>query len=200
LVDIENGLWETYRDQGLLVYGANRESEPILRDFIDQTGITFPVLLDEPAGYYLLGGLSPYPRDFIIDADGIVQYADTEYRPTEMSAIIERLLPTAVEDDGVAADAPPATRPVLAQNLPNPFNPSTTIRFDLPADGPAELTIFDIGGRRVRTLVADNLPAGSHARRWDGRDERGAELPSGIYLYRLRSGGIEALRRMVLLR
>ncbi len=197
---MEGGLWETYRDQGVLVFGANRESEPVLRDFIDQTGITFPVLTDEPAGYYLLGGLSPYLRDFIIDAEGIVQYADTEYRPTEMSAIIERLLPTSVEEPRLPAGETPSIATSLAQNAPNPFNPSTLIQFELASPGPVELAVFDIRGHRVRTLISKSMPAGSHALRWDGSDESGRAVASGIFLYRLRAGGTESVRRMLLVR
>ena len=199
-MDIESGLWQTYRDQGVLVFGANRESEPVLRDFIDQTGITFPVLTDEPSGYYLLGGLSPYPRDYIIDAEGIVQYADTEYRPTEMSAIIERLLPTTVEGSGEPGGGAPGASTSLAQNAPNLFNPSTLIRFELASPGPVELAVFDVRGHRIRTLVSDLMPAGSHALRWDGNDDSGRPVASGVFLYRLEADGTKSLRRMLLVR
>jgi len=71
---------------------------------------------------------------------------------------------------------------------PNPFNPRTTLRFELPAAGPARLAIHDARGRLVRTLLNADLPAGSHEAVWDGRDETGRAMASGMYVARLRSG------------
>jgi len=205
LADIEDGLWQEYRDDGVLVYGVNDESLPILRDFIDQTGITFPVIMGNPDGYTILGGLSPFPRDYIIDPDGIVQYAATEYRPTEISAIIERYLPTGIggdEDrDGSGARLPRGF--MLRQNTPNPFNPSTTIRFEIDAPvAPAEvdLAVYSLRGKRVRTLVSGALEAGTHAVYWDGTDDGGISLPSGVYLYRIDVGSATSTRKMLMAR
>ncbi|MBE0566573.1 MAG: T9SS type A sorting domain-containing protein [Krumholzibacteria bacterium] len=89
---------------------------------------------------------------------------------------------------------------MLAQNAPNPFNPSTTVRFELARAGRAELAVFDLAGRRVATLVDAELGAGEHAARWDGRDTRGRGVASGVYLCRLVAGEAVATRRMVLLR
>jgi hypothetical protein len=74
---------------------------------------------------------------------------------------------------------------VLSQNAPNPFNPRTTIRFTLPADGGARLAIYDLAGRLVRTLVAGSLAAGEHEAVWDGCDDAGRAQASGSYLARL---------------
>lgn len=108
-------------------------------------------------------------------------------------------------DEGWFHDAPaPAAygvaRPLLRQNAPNPFNPSTTITFSLAAAGAAELRVFDVRGRHLRVLAAGELPAGEHSVTWDGRDDAGRPLPSGIYFYKLRCGGFEGMQRMVLLR
>jgi hypothetical protein len=89
---------------------------------------------------------------------------------------------------------------ILGQNLPNPFNPATTIRFGLPAGGHAQLGIYDVQGRLVRRLVDRMVPAGFHAVRWDGRDERGVRVASGVYLYRLEAGAASRTRKMTLLR
>jgi hypothetical protein len=78
---------------------------------------------------------------------------------------------------------------------PNPFNPRTTIKYDLPAAGPVRLSVFDVAGRLVRTLVDDSVPQGSHEAVWDGRDASGREVGSGSYLARLEFGGkVEAVR------
>ncbi|MBE0566358.1 MAG: T9SS type A sorting domain-containing protein [Krumholzibacteria bacterium] len=91
-------------------------------------------------------------------------------------------------------------RSVLRQNAPNPFNPSTEIRFTLAQAGPAELKVFNVRGQHVRRLVAGNLDAGDHGVTWDGRDDRGARVPSGVYFYKLKAGDFEGMQRMVLLK
>ena len=88
----------------------------------------------------------------------------------------------------------------LSQNYPNPFNPSTTIMFSLEEKGRVSLLIYDLMGRRVRTLVSSELEAGEHELVWDGRDSSGEEVASGIYLYKLQSSGSSQVRRMTLLR
>jgi len=88
----------------------------------------------------------------------------------------------------------------LAQNFPNPFNPSTTIRFDMKAKGPVTIRIYDVAGRLVRALVDEVRDAGSHAAVWDGRNGTGAEVASGIYFYKMETAGFLATRKLVLLR
>lgn len=88
----------------------------------------------------------------------------------------------------------------LAQNFPNPFNPATQIRFHLAAPGRVSLVVFDLLGQRVRTLVSGERPAGDAWVQWDGRDEAGAPVASGTYLYQLRSGEQVLQRKLVLLR
>ncbi|MBK9304624.1 MAG: T9SS type A sorting domain-containing protein [bacterium] len=91
-------------------------------------------------------------------------------------------------------------RTLLRQNAPNPFNPSTTIRFTLADGGDTRLKVFDVRGQHVRELVAGGLAAGEHAVTWDGRDDAGATMPSGIYFYRLQSGDFTGMQRMLLLK
>ena len=83
---------------------------------------------------------------------------------------------------------------------PNPFNPRTTIKFDLPAAGRTRLSVFDLAGRLVCVLVDGELPAGSHEAPWDGRDMHGREVGSGTYLARLEHGGSVQTIRMGLVR
>ncbi len=80
---------------------------------------------------------------------------------------------------------PELTTARLDPNFPNPFNPSTTLPFVLPAATSVRLVIYNLAGKRVRTLVDADLPAGDHHVVWDGRDERGASVPSGSYLCRM---------------
>jgi hypothetical protein len=103
---------------------------------------------------------------------------------------------------GQTAVLTPATpaRFVLHANAPNPFNPATTVRFDLPSDGFATLAVFDINGRLVRSLVGRTFSSGQHEVVWDGRDERGRSVASGVYVYRLTGAQGTLTRRMTLLR
>ena len=104
---------------------------------------------------------------------------------------------------GTASDAPPvaARLATLYPNNPNPFNPETSIRYELAAASPVRLEIFDAAGHVVRHLESStSMPAGVHEVRWNGRDDAGATVPSGVYLYRLRAGAFQQTRRAVLLK
>jgi hypothetical protein len=86
-------------------------------------------------------------------------------------------------------------------NYPNPFNPTTTISYQLPADSEVELIIYNIKGQVVRTLVNEMLPAGEHAVVWGGNDDSGHNVSSGIYFYKLRvNGKTEAVKKCLLLK
>jgi hypothetical protein len=96
-----------------------------------------------------------------------------------------------------------AVRPmttVLYGNAPNPFNPETIIRFDLAHSGAVRLELFDVLGQKVKTLVAESLPAGTHQVVWHGVDEEGIAVSSGVYFYRLQAGNYTQMRRMLLLK
>jgi hypothetical protein len=88
----------------------------------------------------------------------------------------------------------------LAQNYPNPFNPSTKIVFGLREPEFVSLKVFDAAGRLVRVLVEADRTAGVHEAFWDGRDDRGAQMSSGLYFCRLKAGSFTSLRKMVLLK
>ncbi|MFH1844051.1 MAG: FG-GAP-like repeat-containing protein [bacterium] len=84
---------------------------------------------------------------------------------------------------------------------PNPFNPATTLRFDLPATGRVQLSIHDVAGRLVRTLIANEVrPSGHHVTGWDGRDRSGTAAASGLYFCRLTVGSFHATERLVLVK
>lgn len=106
-------------------------------------------------------------------------------------------------NEATATGTPPDVPPVvdhLAQNVPNPFNPTTRIRFALRASGPVDLRIFDLRGALVRTLASGRFEAGDHECTWNGLTDAGRTAPSGIYVYRLRTTAGDIARRMTLLR
>jgi len=88
----------------------------------------------------------------------------------------------------------------LSQNYPNPFNPSTTIEFALPRHSHARLTVYDLLGRQVAVLLDRELPAGTHRVRWDGKDDAGQPLASGIYFYQLTYDGGKQTKKMLLVK
>jgi flagellar hook assembly protein FlgD len=89
---------------------------------------------------------------------------------------------------------------VLFQNYPNPFNPSTRIAFDLAVDADVKLSIYDVTGRRVRTLLNGFRTAGVYNMEWNGRDESGRWLASGVYFYRLTAHGVTTTKKSILIR
>ena len=88
----------------------------------------------------------------------------------------------------------------LDENFPNPFNPQTQIAFRLPAKSDAVIAIYNGLGQEVRRLVEGKFDAGSHRARWDGRDDRGEDMASGVYFYRLRAGSYTEVKKMSLVR
>jgi hypothetical protein len=100
---------------------------------------------------------------------------------------------------GVDEPQPAAPRLSLAQNAPNPFRPSTSISYELHRPGVVRLTVFDVHGRVIRDLVHGYRAAALHAVEWDGRDDAGRLVASGVYFYRLvPPGSVIETRRMVL--
>jgi len=88
----------------------------------------------------------------------------------------------------------------LGQNYPNPFNPATTIAFDLPSDVKVRVQIFDIAGRLICTLVDEPKKAGSHQVIWNGQDNHGNSVASGVYVYRLQAGDFVQSRKMLFMK
>ena len=104
--------------------------------------------------------------------------------------------------ENITGDETPVKPPVtyLEQNYPNPFNPSTSIAFGLNGPGQVSLRIYDATGRLVRTLVEESREAGVYHEIWDGRDNGGRAIASGIYFYRLITGDFVQTKKMLLLR
>jgi len=102
-----------------------------------------------------------------------------------------------------SADHTPGSAPftfTLSQNYPNPFNPSTRIDYEVDKRGYVELVVFDLLGRHVRTLVAAEQQPGQHHVLWDGKNDHGELVSSGVYLYQLRAGSSSMTKRMLLLK
>ncbi len=152
----------------------------------------------------MMGSMGPFtfnPGDsqFVLVKMAVSQ-ADYYYRSiTEVKKILNEPfnMPTATPDEH-ASGLPRDYR--LEQNYPNPFNPSTTIRYALPSRGDVTLEIFNILGRKIRTLEQKEQAAGNYAVVWDGRDNAGREVASGVYFYRLKADDFEATQKMLLIK
>lgn len=145
-----------------------------------------------------------------------VQVGEVEGKPGELSYVYEdrsaaggmtyiyRVAYVSGSDRGILFETDAIwTAPVpltLAQNHPNPFNPSTTIEFYLPESGQVTLRVFDVSGRLVRTLVDDAREPGNHSVTWNGLDENGSQVPSGVYFSQLNAGKTRLSQKMILLR
>jgi hypothetical protein len=89
---------------------------------------------------------------------------------------------------------------VLEQNFPNPFNPSTTLRYELPEDGLVNVTIYDMMGRQVSTLLSSHQTAGYKSIQWNATNDFGKPVSAGVYLYQIQAGEFVQTKKMVLLK
>jgi len=150
---------------------------------------------------------------FMYDNGTWIQYTsddDPDDKPTSIIGIasdnviwltskkgVWQLIPTSTlveTDDNIPSEF------AITGNYPNPFNPKTTIEFSIPETGFINLSIYNITGQKIRELAADTMTAGTHSVVWDGKDENGMIVSSGIYLSRLRSGEHIAAGRMLLMK
>jgi hypothetical protein len=92
------------------------------------------------------------------------------------------------------------TQYALNQNYPNPFNPSTTITFSVPQRENVKIVVFDILGKLVKTVVDKEVGAGNYSVVWEGKDDNGEKVASGMYLYRIQAGSFSAVKKMLMVK
>ena len=126
---------------------------------------------------------------FQMDDDGIPGFYDN---------IVVNSLVTAVEDNLRGNYVPENFS--LEQNHPNPFNPETQISYQLSSDGFISLTVYNLLGREIKTLVSEYQPSGYYTVSWNGKDEAGNIMPSGVYMYTLRFGNIVQSKKMIMMK
>ena len=97
-------------------------------------------------------------------------------------------------------DVPARSKTALVDITPNPFNPQTKITYELAGDGQVQLAIFDLQGHLVRTLVNGSRATGRHIETWDGSDENGGKVASGMYVAKLTAAGVTQMMKMTLLK
>lgn len=129
-----------------------------------------------------------------------VTYTATDVAGNTNSAQAVVTVPTQKPKDFEENELPVPTTLSLEQNYPNPFNPSTLITFGSPVEQHVELRVFNTMGQQVRTLFSGQLAEGSYTVEWDGTDDNGNPLGSGVYLYMLRAGADHSMKKMILAR
>lgn len=183
--------------------GISNEPIEVIENFIEDQGITFPVLKDNAGvygSYNIPGGQSPYPRDYIIDKNGILHLAKTEYDPGTMINIIESLLGIDASSVNDLNSLAPETIQ-LHPNYPNPFNPATILQFTLPKSEKISLDIINLAGSVVATIYENTyFVAGSYSVEWNGQTNHGQKLPTGHYIIRLRSHQSLTSRKLLILK
>ncbi|HID10230.1 MAG TPA: T9SS type A sorting domain-containing protein [Candidatus Latescibacteria bacterium] len=153
----------------------------------DVDGTVKFTLLKAPSGYYIATVTNLILTDYTWDTTKGVTSASCE-----------------LQDDGTVIQGVAKVAAFAGNSLgsayPNPANPSTEIRYSVGLTGPVTLKVYNLKGQVVRTLVDEVKTSGTYTVRWDGRDDKGIEVSSGIYLYRMEAGEYSEARRMVLLR
>lgn len=150
-------------------------------------------------------GFTPSPANYVqgtVDA----QWLDTtpdgwkyNYKVAAVDMADNESAATGGSATGAGGSVVPLTI-TLEQNVPNPFNPSTSISFGMPAAGAVTLVVYDITGKRVRTLIDEAMPAGFRSVTWHGTDDAGNRVSSGVYFYRFEAGGATITKKMLLLK
>ena len=173
-------LFVAYYVAGFRLYDISDPRNPVLLDTEDTSPMSGEGIFQ--------GAFGCYP----FSPDGYVYVSD---RPSGLFVFRIDATPTGVGNG-------PARAPmlVLQAGAPNPFSAATSIRYSLGEAAEVSVAVFDAAGRRVRHLPSGVQPAGDHAVVWDGRDDTGAPLPSGVYFCRVRAGGETRGGRLVLLR
>ncbi|MDH4036108.1 MAG: T9SS type A sorting domain-containing protein [Candidatus Krumholzibacteria bacterium] len=164
-----------------------------LDDLSNLSGLT---LQRRPGG---TGVFAPASVDSVM-SPGTTSFRDIDVEPGRAYDYRLLLLYGARSGVGPVVSARAPTTPALSQNAPNPFNPTTTIRFLAPAAGHVSIVIYDASGAHVRTLADESVDAGVTALEWDGRNDRGAPCTSGVYFYRMAGFGTTITRKMVLVK
>ena len=118
---------------------------------------------------------------------------------TTLSVNTEIIVRVGMQVLGIDAEPIPEVY-ALRQNYPNPFNPTTTLRYDLPEDALVNITIYDMMGRVVRTMVNTQQNAGFKSIQWNAINDAGSPVSAGLYLYMIQAGDFRQTKKMVLLK
>jgi len=197
LSDIESTFWNNVDTSQVQVFGiSDGESFATAVNFASNFGLTYPVLHD-PNGIvynsYNMSGLSPYPRDVIIDQNGIIQYMHSEYDPQYMLQVVNNLLNVNEVENRTEVNLP---NDFNLEVYPNPFNPTTNIIFNIIDSKQVELKIFNVVGQRVISQIYNKYHAGAK----ESIQLNMSDFSSGVYYLQISNGKHFSTKKLVLLR
>ena len=181
-----------------IFFSNNNEDEGVIGVAMTQKGTPVGVF-GEGVVTRILFALNGVSSEELLDSlrmEGVTGN-DSEGRTIEFR-LKQRGVVTSIADDENSSILPESFH--LYQNMPNPFNPETRIRFSLAQAGNVQLLIYNEFGQLVRALVDEFRGPGQHSVNWDGRDSRGTQVATGIYFYLLRSEQTSQTRKMLLIR
>ena len=195
---IQTELWEKYKDRNFQVFSIGvGESLDNAELWVGLYLITHLVVIDEGSVFDSYSPASVFPQNSIIGSDGRLIYSEIAFDLETLDEIINSNTVIVSIDDELANIPDELT---LHPAYPNPFNPSTTISFDLNVRSSLNLKIFDQLGREVITLYSGTLERGNHSYTWNGRDNNGKKVSSGIYFSQLQVGDMHRVRKVTLLK
>lgn len=166
--------------------------------------IPFSDLLFEPRNWRVFG----FELQINDNDDGVLQdrlkwwstCEDTWWNPSLFGTALLIGKPHELGKEAASTDISAPERFDLLPNYPNPFNPTTIIQYQLPVDATVEISIYNMQGQRTRSLVNELTAAGVHKVEWDGKDDFGKEVASGVYLYRMKAADYVMTRKLTLIR
>ena len=177
-------------------YGLDTDNDGVTNyviDFGDNYNVSSPAIPSLGENVSVVGGLLNGAPE-ALNADWVIVY-EVDGQFFRMPGDTEGLEPIDGSTSVNPTDAPVVSSHLVATNYPNPFNPTTNIQFSTPVAGLVNITVFDVLGRQVATLVNDNLTAGTYTTQFNA-----ASLPSGMYMYRVTVNNQSIVNRMLLLK
>ncbi len=174
-----------------------------METFRSQFGLRYQILLDSQGKVWRQYGMGYIPHNVVLSPDWVVRYTNYGYDKAALIQTIETWLPqTGVKDETPRA-APENFQ--LSAVYPNPFVPdgrssAARVRIWASRNEPVEVAVFDLRGRKIRSLFRGPVGSGGRSVVWDGRDRSGNQVPAGVYLIRARCGQDVATRRVAVFR
>lgn len=195
--DIEFTFWRAIDTSQVKIFGISvGENDDIANLFVQSFGLTYPVLRDPSASVYSqynMIGISPYPRDAIIDPAGILQYLNTEYDPQYMTSVLETIQLTDIETYPLNQVLPTTLEVAV---FPNPTNSRISVEWVPQVKEPTDIELYDLTGRRVSRR---NVPASQPGLKNRISLDLG-NVASGMYLLSVRNGSYGSVRKITLVK
>lgn len=162
---------------------------------VNDTTVSFSCYFD---GHLLAGNPVNYHKSSAVTAGSFGLYS-FQQSTTGLAAYFDNIVVTQLVTSVEESEKVP-TEFLLLQNYPNPFNPQTQISYKLSAGGFVSLSVYDLLGREIKMLVSKEQSAGSYTVSWNGKNELGNSVPSGVYIYTLKTGNFNESKKMILMK